>query len=105
MGNEGRIKSQEIFVSRVSKIILPLALEGISVRFINHPVETYENIDSVDTLKRLIKRVKYEGDTQIGRMMKKKILNPMVIEKSRDGPLKTPLLIIVITDGEVCALF
>lgn len=95
-----RVPVQQDFASRLCDIITPLDPNGVTLTFINNTT-VFSNLKTGSEVARIIGRIPYTGFTPIGTMMQSKILEPMVFQKIRDGTLKKPLLVIVITDGWV----
>ncbi len=78
--------------------------KGISIRFLNHTGDgdgSFDNLTHLKDIKDVCHKVKFEGDTYLGGMLRKKILNRRIMEAERVG-LTRPLIVAVITDGEVC---
>ncbi|KAA8894981.1 hypothetical protein FN846DRAFT_998187 [Sphaerosporella brunnea] len=74
--------------------------EGIvSVRFFN----TKKGRKNVTPAKvdDVLNKVAYTGLTKIGTELKQKILDPFLYKEAAAGKLKKPLLIMIITDGDV----
>ncbi|KAH8744270.1 hypothetical protein F5883DRAFT_29282 [Diaporthe sp. PMI_573] len=73
--------------------------DGVTVRFINSNAQG-DNIRSEDDVNRLIESVDFRGRTPIGTELRRKILEPLVLSRARQGQMQVPVLIITITDGE-----
>lgn len=66
----------------------------LSIQFLNSD-EGKDNVDS-QAARRMLAVHEYAGVTRIGTELRKKILTPLVNEH-----MKRPLIVIIITDGEV----
>jgi len=85
--------------------ILPVATRlneaGVSLRFINYNLD--KNFDDLTTPKQVqsaLRMVQPAGTTRIGTVLKHKIVKP-ILTKARAGTLQSPVLVVIITDGEV----
>jgi hypothetical protein len=84
----------------VAKIYTYARPEGIvSVRFFNTRQGT-KNVKP-ERVKSLLEEVDYSGLTMIGTQLKKKILEPFVFNRMERTRMPKPLLVMVITDGDV----
>lgn len=98
----GRLAALKEYVRRVTKITTMLDSTGISVRLINFPHDTgFNGITTVGAVDNIMSRVYPSGGTPIGTQLQRKVLQPLLFEKTRRKALKKPLLITTITDGEV----
>ncbi|KAK7698025.1 hypothetical protein SLS64_012903 [Diaporthe eres] len=73
--------------------------DGVTVRFINSTAQG-DNIRNEADVNRLIESVDFRGRTPIGTELRRKILEPLVLQRARQGQMQVPVLIIAITDGE-----
>lgn len=91
---------------RVAQFATKLEPTGISLRFLNHPHDHeggFDNLDAVGEIMEKTQRI-YEiegGVTQLGTMLNTKVVQPMVINKINSGDFRKPIIVILITDGEV----
>lgn len=90
-------------VARMSGIATRLAPydEGVHLRFINKEESFAGEFDSL-TRDQMDKALDFEPDglTPIGTELRKRILNPFVIDIiEQDKPLQRPILVIILTDG------
>ncbi|KAF8250412.1 hypothetical protein K440DRAFT_541418 [Wilcoxina mikolae CBS 423.85] len=84
----------------VAKIYTYARPEGIvSVRFFNTRQGT-RNV-TPEKVEGLLGEVEYSGLTMIGTQLKKKILEPFVFNRRGGTRMQKPLLVMVITDGDV----
>jgi hypothetical protein len=95
-----RVQAMRTFLKRISSITRFFDPDGISIRFLNHD-EKYDSVTDEATVDNIISNVSFSGCTQIGTMLKQRIVDPMVVGPAQAGKLKKPVLIIMITDGEV----
>lgn len=74
--------------------------EGISLRFINHRTEDYfDNLKDRTMIDKVLNNVTPNDATPIGTSLQRKVLQPL-LKRAKDGELKRPALIVIITDGE-----
>lgn len=74
----------------------------VIVRFLNNrTTHAMDRVSSVAEMRAILKKIKWKGGTELGTMLQKKVLEPFVLEKARNGTLKQPVLVKIITDGKV----
>lgn len=81
--------------------------KGISLRFLNYQQDgdgQFDNLSSLREIKDMCHRVKFDGGTELGGVLQQKIVGRRILESERVG-LDKPLIVAIITDGEVCTLF
>lgn len=94
--NGERIDSMKKTVEEITSIYDLANPQGLkSVKFFNNK-RGYKQINHKNC-SRILSQIRYEGLTRIGTSLKKKILDRFVW---RD-PMKKPLLVMIITNGEV----
>lgn len=100
-----RIASLKDLVGCVSKITTMLVADGIKVRFINFNGDSgFDGIRTLDQVDEIMENVGFNGYTPIGTVLERKILNPLLLEKTQTKTLKKPLLVTIVTDGAVWIL-
>ena len=107
MQEEDRVEALRDTLQRVSRFATLLSPEGISVRILNHYGDhdgRWDNLSTVESVNRRMDEVSYAGSTPLGIRLWEKILYPLVIGKANSNTLKKPVVVIVITDGEVSHL-
>lgn len=77
---------------------------GVHIRFLNDEERLREPQRAVDleAMAEEIPKAEYKFGTQLGTNIRANVLEPFVYRLSRERTLKRPVLISVITDGEVC---
>ena len=97
-----RFDIQKNLVSRMAAIATMVAPDGCNVdlHFINSGDAVRQNL-SQGALRDILTSIKPRGDTKLGTVLSKDILDPFVYDKiGSDHPsLSQPLLICIITDG------
>ncbi|KAI0465558.1 hypothetical protein F4859DRAFT_507959 [Xylaria cf. heliscus] len=99
MKRGGRWESQIRLIDRIARVttrILPEG-EGVYLRCINQQISESDSLKFED-LSQVIRSLKWDGDTEIGTNLRRKILEPLVYRKLPDN-LKRPILVSIITDG------
>lgn len=97
-----RWKSQKQLAERIARIttrILPEG-EGVELRFINNDTDGASNL-TLKGIERVLDGTSWasNGNTEIGKYLRLRILEPLVYSKLVDRSLDRPLLVSVITDG------
>lgn len=102
-----RIDDLKLIISRVVNAAAMFDDDGISVRFMNpsHPAqpipkEYLERVTNEEAVTRLLSMVSFSGRTPLGGELQAKVLQPLILEKARNGTLHKPVLIITVTDGQ-----
>ena len=91
-------------LQRMAKIANSLDKHGISLRFINHPDDSNGHFDKLTSPEEVMSRVSDiypTGATNIGTVLNTKIVKPMIIDKAKATTLRKPVMVTIITDGEV----
>lgn len=102
-----RIEMLKKALRRVSEIYTIANKKGItSVQFLNKPTGYQQFKPKHVALLDDPKKVAWHGFTRIGKMLEKKILNRLVFDETGNEPreMAKPLIIIVLTDGDVSPL-
>lgn len=95
-----RVEVMRTFLKKISTIAHYFDPEGISIRFLNHN-QSYDYVRDERIIDHILDDVEFRGCTRIGTELRKKIMDPLVIEPARAGRLKKPVLVTIITDGKV----
>lgn len=75
---------------------------GISLRFLNYENDgdgKFDNLVELEQIKDMCYLVQFEGGTDLGAILRKKIFKRRLLEQKRVGVNK-PLIVAIITDGE-----
>jgi hypothetical protein len=106
MGKEDRMPALLDTVKRVTQFATLLCPDGISVRVLNYDEDTdgrWDNLKTVGEVTRKTNTIPLRGETHLGTVVHKKILKPMILSKAKLRSLKKPVIVHIITDGEVSA--
>lgn len=98
-----RWKTLKETVERLLPIATRLNEKGIALRFINSNCDSdpkWTNMDAY-TAEQELELIKPSGSTNIGHALVTKIITPMLAEMKAKSTFD-PILISIITDGEVC---
>jgi hypothetical protein len=99
-----RFDDQKSIVQRISRIAQTYNRSGISLRFINFQDDEGYNHLNHGEINSVISNVFPEGSTKLGTKLLEKVLFPFVLNPAKRMELRKPVLISIITDGEVsCA--
>jgi hypothetical protein len=102
MRHGSRRQALEDTLERVAKITTHLEPLGISLRFLNYNQDGgFNKLVDEEDIKKKVKGVKSEGPTKLGTVLNEKIVQPFIIQKAIEGSFKRPVIVIIITDGEV----
>ena len=96
----GLIEELKSILSEVAFATGLLDRDGFSVRFMNSNAQG-DNIKTKQQAAALVEQVEFKGLTPLASSLKKKILDPFVYQPHQAGKLVKPVLVIIITDGEV----
>jgi len=76
---------------------------GISLRFMNSKNDGHmNNITSIPEIEKAISKVPFDGRTELGTQLKRKVLEPFLVDRleRQKRKLDKPILITIITDGK-----
>jgi hypothetical protein len=96
-------------LQRVVEIALSMQLYdngGIKVRFLNYEYDDNGEFDNLASVQEVTSKVdmvfsEKRSGSQLGTKLLKKVVNPMIKDKIRFGQFKNPVIVVLITDGEV----
>jgi hypothetical protein len=89
-------------LQHVAKFATKLEPSGISIRFLNFSQDReFNNLNDVEDIMRKVRAVDFDGPTRLGQTLHFKIVGPMVFQKERRNTFTKPIIVMVITDGEV----
>ncbi|KAG6995527.1 hypothetical protein G7Y79_00044g079980 [Physcia stellaris] len=109
-----RIEDLKVILARLLFAVMLFDDDGISVRLMNmekdptwnevtgkpNPNVKMDNIKTEQEVETLVSNIHFSGMTPLGTMLKKRVLEPMVIAKAFHNDLSKPVMIITITDGK-----
>jgi hypothetical protein len=103
-----RIDDLKLILTRVVSVATMFDEDGISVRFMNDqkapkPYFGPTELDGIRTeqqVEQIFNKVSFSGLTPLGSQLNAKILEPIVLGKSRRNALEKPVLVVIITDGQ-----
>ena len=103
--NGERIDDLKLILSRVVQAATLFDDDGISLRFMNTmmPPGMGDNIGSEQQINDIMKNVKFAGLTPMGRELRKKVVDGVVLQSARSGQMSKPVLVITVTDGSPAA--
>lgn len=93
-----RIEDLKMILSRVTYATSLFDQDGIEIRFLNSQVQG-NHVTSEGQAGQIVSQIRFSGLTPLGTALDQKILQPMLLNPARQGQLRKPLLIIVISDG------
>lgn len=105
-----RIQTLKVTLQRIVEIAMSMDLDdsGISIRFLNYAMDTmgaFDNMVDPQVIAKEVGRVIEEGGiTKLGMRLLSKIVRPMIYEKINQRKFQKPIMVVVITDGQVRAL-
>ncbi|KAM3422659.1 hypothetical protein BST61_g147 [Cercospora zeina] len=100
--NGERIKDLQLILQRACFAATLFDDDGIDLRFMNEdlPLQTVSNIRSEQQVEQILAQKRYKGLTPFGTELRKKVIDPILVQKLNSGQMQKPLLIISITDGQ-----
>ncbi|KAL4933102.1 uncharacterized protein BDV17DRAFT_252896 [Aspergillus undulatus] len=94
-------KLLETTLSQVNEIAIQMTGTEMSLRLLNDDVQQDE-LTRADNRTLVGKTaIKYHGKTPLGTQLERRVINPILLDPTREKPIIT----ILITDGEVCTMF
>lgn len=96
-----RIKDLRLILERVAFAATLFDADGINIRFMNTnlPPGAGDHIAQVGQIEKLMQGVQFKGLTPMGTSLEKKVIDDL-IQKSRAGQFRKPVLVIAVTDGQ-----
>jgi pyocin large subunit-like protein len=103
MTNDQRWETLKDILKRVAELANVLEpQEGMSMRFINYNYDGhFNNLRDTEEIGRIVDAMEPEGGTRLGNVLDEKIVQPMIVRKAIDGNFDQPVIVLIITDGEV----
>ena len=100
--NGERIDDLKLILQRVVFAGTLFDTDGISVRFMNSvlPENLVDNVRDQRQIDQIMSQVKFSGLTPMGRELRRKVVDGIVLRDARQGRLKKPVLVMAITDGQ-----
>ena len=97
-----RIDDLKLILNRVVQASTLFDDDGISIRFMNTvlPEGMGDNVRSEQQINQIMSSVKFAGLTPMGRELRKKVIDGIVLRDARLGRLNKPVLVIAVTDGQ-----
>lgn len=97
-----RIQDLKVVLERVAYASTLFDPDGISIRFMNTnlPEGQGDHIRDARQINQIVDSIKFSGLTPMGRELRKKVVDGIVLRDARQGTLKKPILVIAITDGQ-----
>lgn len=99
-----RITALQTFVTRVADIATHFDTDGIALRWLN-TAKGRDGITQAADVNDVVSAHNFGGHTKLGTELWRKVLDPLVVAPARAGTLMKPVLVVVITDGEVALAF
>lgn len=100
--NGERIDDLKLVLSRVSFASTLWDPDGISIRFMNSnlPGSMLDNVRDEQQIDQIMRQVKFSGLTPMGRELKRKVIDGIILPAARGGHMRKPVLVIAISDGQ-----
>lgn len=95
-----RIGALQTFITRIADITTYFDTDGISIRWINHR-RGRDNIKNASEVADIVTGHTFSGCTKLGTELWRRVLQPLVVIPARARNLAKPVLVMIITDGEV----
>lgn len=97
--NGERIDDLKLILQKTAFAASLFDSDGIEIRFMNSDVQG-NNVRSAQEVDALLQRIQFKGLTPMGSQLKRKVLEPLVVQRARANQLRKPALVITITDGQ-----
>ncbi|KXT14437.1 hypothetical protein AC579_8370 [Pseudocercospora musae] len=100
--NGERIKDLQLILQRAAFAATLFDDDGVDIRFMNEdlPIQDISHIRSEQQIEQLLARKRYKGLTPFGTELRKKVVDPILVQRLNSGQMQKPILIIGITDGQ-----
>lgn len=97
-----RIQDLKVVLERVAYASTLFDPDGISIRFMNTvlPQGAGDHVRDARQISQIIDSIKFSGLTPMGKQLRAKVIDDIVLRDARQGALKKPVLVIAITDGQ-----
>ena len=108
MSESQRIPALIDTLRRVARFATLLQPKGISVRFLSHDKGTeryYDDLTEAHDIAVKVTKVPFYGNTRLGEVPDRKIVQPIIIQKIESGEVERPVFVVLITDGQVSCLY
>jgi hypothetical protein len=101
---KNRFHEMKDILGRIANISTSLDSTGISIRFLNYRDDWHlNNLQSETDVYRALRRIRPQGVTRLGTILREKIVDPMIVSKAKKKKLEKSFLVTIITDGDVSA--
>lgn len=104
MQSGNRMKALRETVHNIAKVANKLEPLGLSVRFLNFDGDedgNFDNLNDLDDIDRKVAMINSNGGcTMLGIELHQKVVRH-IVKKAKEKVLKKPVIVAVITDGEV----
>jgi hypothetical protein len=101
MREGSRIPVLKDTLERVARFAIYLKSTRISLHFLNHTRDHgFDDLKSVEEIMSKVENVGFSGNTRLGTELNEQVVKPL-IKKAEQHELRRPLIIMIITDGEV----
>lgn len=92
------IEDLKFVVGVIASVVTLFDEDGISIRFLNNSIELDNQTDS-NVVENSINGVKFYGGTPLGSALRRKIVQPFVLDRISSRSFTKPLMVIILTDG------
>jgi len=100
---EERYSTLKSVVRRIARIAAAYNPTGIKIRFINSQKDPgFNGIVTEEQVETCLDAVQPENGTALGTKLFEKVVRPLIVEKAKRGELDKPVVVSIVTDGEVC---
>ena len=107
MLNDKRMSALKDTLERVAAFATILSTAGIFIRLLNCDKDEngdFDNLRTVESVAQRLKDVTCSRGSKLGTILEEKIVKPMILDKVAAGTFKKPIIVVIITDGEVSFL-
>jgi hypothetical protein len=104
MQSGNRMQALHEMVHNIARFATKLEPSGMSIHFLNFDQDEdgdFDNLNDLDSIDQKVKMVGSHGSrTRLGVELDQKVYMP-IVKKAKSNALKKPVIVAVITDGEV----
>ena len=101
MREGSRITVLKDTLERVARFATYLKPTRISLHFLNHTTDHgFDDLKSVEEIMNKVENIGFSGGTRLGTELNEQVVKPL-IKKAEQHEIRRPLIVMIITDGEV----
>jgi len=102
MMQQQRYETLKAVVRRITLIAAAYNTDGVQIRFINSTLDSgFNGIVTEEQVNTCLDLVVPNNGTALGTNLITKVVEPLILKRARDGELRRPVIVSIVTDGQV----